>query len=106
MASLSTINESEFEARWKDAVSLVEMHQVDLSPDDPAEFPEYLLPQRILDWIKEVADACSQEGLIDDKQHGALVCNVREQSTIFSRIDQNALKAIVARIDAAKTNTV
>lgn len=104
MASLSTINESEFEARWKDAMSVAALPRVNLSPDDPTEFPEYLLPQRILEWLKEVADVCSQEGLIDDKQHGALICNVREQSSLFSRIDQNALKAIVARIDTARTD--
>ena len=104
MSSLSTINETEFEARWKEAMDLSALPIVNLSPDDPGDFPDYLLPQRILDWIREVADACSQEGLIDDKQHGVLVCNIKEQSSIFSRIDQNALKVVVARIDAANTD--
>ena len=104
MSSLSTINETEFEARWKDAMHLSALPIVDLSPDDPDEYPDYLLPQRILDWIREVADACSQEGLIDDKQHGVLVCNIKEQSTVFSRIDQQALKDVIARIDTAETD--
>ncbi len=104
MASISTINESEFETRWKDAMSLAALPQVDLSAEDPTELPEYLLPQRILDWLREVADACAQEGLFDDKQYWVLICNTREQSSLFSRIDQDALKAIVARIDAARTD--
>ena len=104
MSTLSTINENEFEVRWKDAMHLSTLPIVDLSPDDPAEFPDYLLPQRILDWIREVADACSQEGLIDDKQYGILVCNIKEQSTVFSRIDQQALKDVIARIDTAETD--
>ena len=104
MSSLSTINETEFEARWKDAMHLSALPIMDLSPDDPAEFPDFLLPQRILDWIREVADACSQEGLIDDKQHGVLVCNIKEQSTVFSHIDQEALKVVIARIDTAETD--
>ncbi len=104
MASISTINKSEFETRWKDAMSLAALSKVDLSPEDPTELPEYLLPQSILDWLREVADACAQEGLFDDKQHGVLICNTREQSSLFSRIDQNALKAIVARIDAARAD--
>ena len=104
MASISTINETEFEARWKDAITLAASPQVSLPTEDPTEFPDYLLPQRILDWLKEVADACSQEGLIDDKQHGVLICNVREQSSLFSRIDQDALKAIIARIEAVEAD--
>lgn len=104
MSSLTTINETDFETRWQDAMNLSELPIVNLAPDDPAKFPDYLLPQHILDWIREVADACSRDGLIDETQYGVLVCNIKEQSSLFSRIDQTALKAVIARIDAARTD--
>ncbi len=104
MASIQTINEAEFEARWNDAMKLSALPKVDLSPDDPAEFPEYLLPQGILDWIREVADACFEKGLIDDTKYGVLVCNIKEQASVFSGIDQDELRTVIARIDAIKTD--
>lgn len=103
MASTLSNNDTDFEARWASAVKLAALPQDDWKPAEATEMPAYLMPQQMLEWLEEVADVCSQESLIDDARHGAFIRSIREQSSLFSAIDPDALKSILISIQTAET---